>query len=70
MCSYIGLLILSFLQHSQPKTKTGGEGGGMFPSLFYAEALKKRKKKKRKKTRFCLSLILHFPRHTETFLYT
>lgn len=41
----------------------------MFPSLFYAEALKKRKKK-RKKTRFCLSLILHFPRHTETFLYT
>lgn len=71
MCSYIGLLILSFLQHSQPKTKTEGGGGGDVPlPLLRRDTKEKKRKEKRKKNRFCLSLILRFPRHTETFLYT
>lgn len=70
MCSYIGLLILSFLQHSQPKTKTGGEGGGMFPSLFYAEALKKRKEKKTKENSFLSFPDTAFPQtHRDVSLH-
>lgn len=48
MCSYIGLLILSFLQHSQPKTKTGGEGGGDVPLPLLCRGTKEKKEKKKK----------------------
>lgn len=64
MCSYIGLLILSFLQHRQPKTKRK-EGGNVTAPPF-----KPKHWKKKKKNHSRLSLTLRFPKHTETFLYT
>lgn len=44
MCSYIGLLILSFLQHSQPKTKTGGGGGRTLSLPLLRRGTKEKKK--------------------------
>lgn len=59
---YMGKCVLTlaclfslFYNTRSPKQKLEGKEGGMFPSLFYAEALKKRKKKKKTKENSFLS---------------